>query len=298
MDGVKRREGEWPDLAPETGEDERPHGRRLIEGLALAAIVAFYLITTLPNIGNNPIAGGDEGWIISGSAKLAEQGTFGTDLFAGFFSAESRYYFNLPLHHLMLAGVFKVFGAGMTQARLVSAAFGLAALALTYVLGRRFGGSLAGLGAAALLVLLRLNLTPFTGLTLTDLGATVRYDLIALPFALAAALVLLRREALSARDAGAAGLLLGLGCLTQFIDSLFVLPFALFIFGAPVARSRKLLLYAVMACCLPAALPALLRLHSRRLARLPGPGPYEPAEDGFPLAVLLHRQHARRTGPL
>ena len=105
---------------------------RAAEAAALAAIVAFYLITTLPNIGNHPIVGGDEGWIISGSAKLAQHGTFGTDLFAGFFKAQDRYYFNLPLHHLMLAAVFKLFGTGMTQARLVSAAFGLLTLALTY----------------------------------------------------------------------------------------------------------------------------------------------------------------------
>jgi 4-amino-4-deoxy-L-arabinose transferase-like glycosyltransferase len=234
-------------LGPGTRSGERLRSLRFVEVLALASIVAFYLATTLPNIGNNPIAGGDEGWIISGSAKLAEHGTFGTDLFAGFFKADSRYYFNLPLQHLVLAGVFKVFGTGITQARLVSAAFGLLALALTYALGRRVGGRGVGVGAAALLVLLRLNLTPFTGLTLTDLGATVRYDLIALPFALAAALVLLRRpEAPSVRDAALAGVLLGLGCLTQFIDALFVLPFALFILGAPLASKRKALLYAVL----------------------------------------------------
>jgi 4-amino-4-deoxy-L-arabinose transferase-like glycosyltransferase len=82
-------------------------------------------------------------------------------------------------------------------------------------------------------VLLRLNLTPFTGLTLTDLGATVRYDLVATPFAVGAALLLLQRHDWpSGRDAAAAGLVLGLGCLTQFVDAFFVLPLALFLLSA------------------------------------------------------------------
>lgn len=158
--------------------------------MVLGDLVLLYLVTTLPDIGNHPIVGGDEGWIISASAKLAEQGVFGSDLFEGFFGAGEHYYFNLPLHHLFLAGVFEVFGVGLIQARLVSAAFGLLVLGLTYALGRRVGGLWVGVGAAALLVLLRLNLAPFSGLTLADLGATVRYDLIAVPFALGAVLVL------------------------------------------------------------------------------------------------------------
>ena len=165
---------------------------RLLEAAVLGGLVIFYALTTIPNIGNHPIVGGDEGWIVSASAKLAEDGVFGSDLFAGFFGADRHYYFNLPLHHLVLAAVFEVFGAGLAQARLTSAVFGLAALGLTYALGRRVAGRWVGLGSAALLVLLRLNLAPFTGLTLTDLGATVRYDLIAVPFVLAAVLLLLR----------------------------------------------------------------------------------------------------------
>jgi 4-amino-4-deoxy-L-arabinose transferase-like glycosyltransferase len=218
----------------------------LAEGIALGCLVAFYLGTALPNIGNNPIVGGDEGWIISGSAKLAEHGVFGTDLFDGFFRAQDRYYFNLPLHHLILAAVFKVFGVGLVQARLVSVLFGLATLALTYALGRRVGGRLVGLCAAALLVLLRLNLTPFTGLTLTDLGATVRYDLVAVPFALGSALVLLKSDQPPTIGRGiVAGVLLGLGCLTQFIDALFVAPLALFMVMSSAPRVRRLSIVAV-----------------------------------------------------
>jgi 4-amino-4-deoxy-L-arabinose transferase-like glycosyltransferase len=227
-----------------------------IDTAVLLALVVLYLLTTLPALGNDPLAGGDEGWIISASAKLADEGTFGSDLFEGFYGSEERYYFNLPLHHLALAGWFKVAGVSMASARLVSVVYGLAALLLTWALGRRLGGRWVGLGAAALLVLLRLNLTPFTGLTLTDLGATVRYDLVTVPYGLGAALLLLkRRDAVVSPDempsdgvpspkkclrassaheppvshVVVAGALLGLAALTQFIGAMFGPPLAAYL---------------------------------------------------------------------
>ncbi len=225
-----------------------------LEASILGGLSLFYLLTTVPNIGNHPIVGGDEGWIISASAKLAEDGVFGSDLFTGFFGAERHYYFNLPLHHLVLAGVFKVVDAGLAQARLTSAFFGLVTLALTWMLGRRLGGRWAGIGAAALLVLLRLNLTPFTGLTLTDLGATVRYDLVAAPFALGATLLLLRSPSPAPKDATIAGLVLGLGCLTQFVDAFLVAPMALFLLTLALPWRARMLNLAVFGLALLAPL--------------------------------------------
>jgi len=217
-----------------------------VERLALLGLSGFYLLTVLPNIGDNPIVGGDEGWIVSASAKLAREGTFGSDLFTGFFGAEDHYYFNLPLHHLVLAAVFKVFGVGLVQARLVSALAGLAVLVLSYALGRRLGGRALALGAAALLVLLRLNLAPFTGLTLTDLGATVRYDLVSLPYALGAVFVLARKTRPGPRDAALAGFLLGLACLTQFVGAFFLPPLALYLLSLSLSRARRLALAGVL----------------------------------------------------
>ena len=46
--------------------------------LALAALAGLYLATVLPNLADDPIAGGDEGWIISASAQLAQDGIFGS----------------------------------------------------------------------------------------------------------------------------------------------------------------------------------------------------------------------------
>ncbi len=218
--------------------------------LALAVLIAVYLATVLPHIQDDPIAGGDEGWIISASAKLAQHGIFGSDLFSGFYGAESHYFFNLPLHHLVLAGVFKLFGVGLAQARIVSVVYGLATLLLTYAIGRKLGGSSVAVLAATLLVLLRLNLAPFSGLTLTDLGATTRYDLIALPYGLAAVLILMHAgpEPKLLAIAGA-GFCVGLAALTQFIGAFFGLPLALYLLSLALPFSKRLLLIVLLTAC-------------------------------------------------
>ena len=98
----------------------RPIRRRrsaAIPLLALPALAGLYLLTVVPNLGDDPIVGGDEGWIMSAAARLAEDGVFGSGPFAGFYGAEDHYFFNLPLHHLVVAGVFKVAGVGVVQAR-------------------------------------------------------------------------------------------------------------------------------------------------------------------------------------
>ena len=225
-------------------------------GLSLLAVV--YLATVLPDLGNDPIIGGDEGWIMSASARLARDGIFGSELFTGFHGADRNYFFNLPLHHILLAGIFKVIGTGVFEARLLSVGFGLLTLGLTYALGRRIGGEVVGIGAAALLVLLRLNLAPFSGLTLTDLGATVRYDLIAVPFALGATLLIAARpHDPSLPRVAVAGLLVELGGLTQFIGAFFLFPLALFLLTiTSLSPRRRLTLTAAFG--LAATLPLLI----------------------------------------
>ncbi|HLF79880.1 MAG TPA: glycosyltransferase family 39 protein [Dehalococcoidia bacterium] len=227
-----------------SGAVQAPQGAYL---LVLALLAALYLATVLPHLGDDPIAGGDEGWIISASAKLTEQGIFGTDLFAGFYGSEDHYYFNLPLHHLVLSGVFQVIGVGLEQGRLVSVVFGLAALILTYALGRRLAGPAVGVLAAALLVLLRLNLAPFSGLTLTDLGATVRYDLITVPYGLAAVLVLLREgDEPQPLAVALAGSLVAAAAMTQFLGAFFGLPLALFLLTLSIPFTRRLFLIGLL----------------------------------------------------
>ena len=117
--------------APGSAKSETPERWRLgrvdITLAGRVLLVLLYLLTVLPHLGDDPIAGGDEGWIISSSARLARDGVFGSEMFTGFYGAENHYYFNLPLHHVILAGVFKAFGVSLATARTVSVLFGLAA---------------------------------------------------------------------------------------------------------------------------------------------------------------------------
>ena len=99
------------------------HSRRLvIEACVLAGAIAILLVSTLPNLANHPTLTDDEMWVFSSAYKLAKHGVFGTDMFGGFFQAESHYYFNMPLHHFVMAGAFKLLGYGIVQARLVGVA--------------------------------------------------------------------------------------------------------------------------------------------------------------------------------
>jgi len=106
-------------------------GRRLLY-FEIGAVIAaglLLLLFTLPNLANHPVPTDDEVWILSASHKLATEGVFGTDLFTGFYRAEDVYLFNMPLHHIVLAAVFKAVGTSILAARLVSVLYGLLALA-------------------------------------------------------------------------------------------------------------------------------------------------------------------------
>jgi 4-amino-4-deoxy-L-arabinose transferase-like glycosyltransferase len=190
------------------------------------ALLAFatlgLLVFTLPNLANFPAPSDDEIWIMSASYKLATHGVFGSDMFRGFWDADRYYLFNMPLHHLVLAGVFKVFGAGIFIGRAVSVVYGIATLVLTYVLARRIGGVGAAVLSLGLLLFLRMNIGYDTGLPLQELSRSMRYDLAPIPFMLAGAILLLKPT--TKRVAGA-GALFGIGTLLQFFAA-FMLPIA------------------------------------------------------------------------
>lgn len=205
----------------------------LAERRALAAEVAFVLLAcalflafVLPNLANHPAPTDDEIWILSASHKLATKGIFGTDLFAGFYRADEVYFFNMPLHHLVLAAVFKVAGTSVFAGRLVSVAYGLIAIALAYAFGRRLHGVAGGVLATGLLLFLRLNIGFDTGLPLQEMARSIRYDLAPVPLTLAASLVLLEP---TPRRALLAGALLSLATLMQFYAAFFFLPAAMYL---------------------------------------------------------------------
>src|SRR5689334_8082411 len=90
--------------------------RLLVEVSAVAAAIALFLVSVLPNLANHPAVTDDEAWVMSASYKLSRTGVFGSDMFAGFFHAEDHYYFNMPGHHFAIALAFRLIGAGIVQA--------------------------------------------------------------------------------------------------------------------------------------------------------------------------------------
>ena len=61
--------------------------RLLVEVLVIAGALVIFLASVLPNLANHPAITDDEIWVLSASYKLAEEGIFGSDMFAGFYNA-------------------------------------------------------------------------------------------------------------------------------------------------------------------------------------------------------------------
>jgi 4-amino-4-deoxy-L-arabinose transferase-like glycosyltransferase len=190
--------------------------------LALGAATALLFLFTIPHLANFPVPVDDEIWILSASHKLATEGVFGTDLFAGFYRADEVYLFNMPAHHVLLALVFKVFGTSIFIGRFVGVLYAVAVLALVYLIGKRLGGRQVALLAVAFLLFLRLGLGIDTGLPLQESARSIRYDLAPVPFMLGAFVCLLNP---TPRRVALAGGLLSLGTLFQFYAA-FMLPVA------------------------------------------------------------------------
>jgi 4-amino-4-deoxy-L-arabinose transferase-like glycosyltransferase len=229
--------------------------RRLtFELLAIAFAIAIFLVSVLPNLANHPVPTDDEIWVMSAAYKLATEGVFGSDMFAGFFNADGHYYFNMPGHHFTVAAAFKLFGAGIAQARLVGVIYGVATLLLSYLLARRIYGVLPALLTLALLLFLRLNMGFDTGLPLQELATNMRYDLAPVPFILGGVLLLLGRPGLW--RAVAAGTLFGIAVLMQFYAA-FILPIAaLFLWlEAPPLRQRLQLIGGLATAAAVVGLP-------------------------------------------
>src|SRR5689334_6376919 len=164
----------------------QPKPRVPLHALALTLAVALYFVATLPHLADFPLIGQDEPWIAAPAAKLATQGVYGDDLFAGYYHMEQHTYNFPPLFPLTEALAFRLLGVGVWQARLVAVLYGAATLGLTYALGWRLYGGALGALAAWLLVGLRLALEPqASGIPFLDLARVARYDIAVPPLVLA-----------------------------------------------------------------------------------------------------------------
>src|SRR4029078_7488218 len=122
--------------------------------------------------------------------KLAREGTFGSDLYAGYHGMEQRYYGFLPLYPATLALIFRFADGGLWQARFVSVACGALTLALTYALAQRLWRDrrLSVLAVFFLLTIRWFAETPLhpTGILFLDATRLARYDVLVPVLALAA----------------------------------------------------------------------------------------------------------------
>jgi 4-amino-4-deoxy-L-arabinose transferase-like glycosyltransferase len=209
------------------------YGLRLSSPTALRrAVLAFaigaYLAGTLAGLSVYPRVGVDEPWIAAAPFKLATQGILGNDLFTGLAGMERHHYQHMPVYPILEAGVFKAFGVGVVQMRMLSVLFGLALLLVTFSVGRQIGGERVGLLAVLILLVLRIDDGgEGTGILLLDRARINRYDIAVPVFGLwAFALVPLARTA-RAWTHFAVGALCGLSSLSHL--------YGIFWLVAPVA---------------------------------------------------------------
>jgi 4-amino-4-deoxy-L-arabinose transferase-like glycosyltransferase len=189
-------------------------------------LVFFYLATN--NLANFHPVSEDDVWIMSASYKLAHQGVFGSDLYAGFFDADSRYYISLPGLHLLQALTFRLFGSGIVQARLPVTLAGVSVLWLVCDMARRWYGKGASLLTALLFLIWRADIIGADARPpLLQVSQNWRYDVVALAFIWLTIWLLDRLLTRSSRKlAFSVGLSAAAATLTQFFG-LLVLPLVL-----------------------------------------------------------------------
>jgi 4-amino-4-deoxy-L-arabinose transferase-like glycosyltransferase len=194
--------------------------------LALGALLAYFVVLTARHLTVVPPIFEDEPWFGSVGLKLATDGVLGSDMFAGHYGMERRYYAIPPVAPMLLGGAFRLAGFGLLQLRLETAVLGAMTLLLTYVVGRRLFGPTVGVLAVAFLLLVRmdpeLRFSP-TGILFLDWSRIARYDMPVPVFGLLAILTYLAardgaREGGRARVwllYGLAGALAGLSSLSH-----------------------------------------------------------------------------------
>ena len=218
------------------------HRDRRAFALGTVALALTFLALAARNIDNFRPVSDDDNWIMSGSYKLATQGVFGSDLYAGLFNGDRRYFFNLPAFHVVQASVFAVAGAGHGQARWPSLAAALVVIGSASWLATRWYGPLAGWLTALLLVMWRSYLADlYPGLPLLGLARSGRYDGFAVALVwLSIAVVDRCLERPRRGTALLAGILAGAACLTQFFGVAVVPIIAAAMVAAKAARQPSI----------------------------------------------------------
>jgi 4-amino-4-deoxy-L-arabinose transferase-like glycosyltransferase len=224
----------------------------------LGLVAGAYLLAELPYLDRYPLLNYDEGEEMAPAYKLATQGIFGSDLMSGFYRAEAHLYYMMPLYMLFMGAVYRVLGAGIWQARLLSVSSGLAAVLLTFALGRTLHNWPVGLLAAAVLCSLQLSLfMAGSGVPFLDIARVVRYDIMVPVWGLMASLCFIWAHERGRSWAYlSCGVCIGLAALSNAYGVLFLPVLGLCLLwadGLGALRSRPL--YLLLLGCLLAGVP-------------------------------------------
>ncbi len=240
--------------------------------ILLALLIGWYALATLPYLGDFPLVDWAQPMIAAPAYKLATQGIYGSDMFTGFYRSELRNYDHMPMYPLLVSLSFKVQGLGVWQARLVSVLSGLAAVLLTFYLGRQLYDTSVGFVAAAALCAVRLGLPNFndvlrlgyqmnaSGIPLLDFARVIRFDVLVPVWVVAACLCFYWAHRHDSRLGYlGAGVLAGLATLTHLYGAFILavlITLLLWQSGWRVLRSASI--YLVLLGWLLALLPYLV----------------------------------------
>ena len=78
----------------------------------------------------------DEPWLCAPGYSLITQGRFAIPQYRDSSGGHDKFFLAFPLQQLLLAGVFKIFGLGIIQARALSVFFGALVVVFTYLLAK------------------------------------------------------------------------------------------------------------------------------------------------------------------
>ena len=237
--------------------------------LCTLCISVVFVRLAAHNLANFRPVSNDEVELIAVAYKLATRGILGSDMYVGFFGGDEHHFETLPLQHVLDAAAFRVFGAGILQARLVSLLAGASIVWTAGWLAYRWYGPGTALLCELLLVAWPSDLTAASGgLPLLGVARTARYDVLAVAAVWLAILlvdVTLRRP--GPRRALATGVCCGLAALAQFFGS-FVLPLVPAIWLR--SRPRTLTLLAAWLAGLALVMSPYVVLAARHPADLAG----------------------------
>ncbi|MEW6731688.1 MAG: glycosyltransferase family 39 protein [Acidobacteriota bacterium] len=155
----------------------------VLETLLVAMLIIGFTALAAFKIGFYPAPWKDEPWLMQPAYEVTKQGQMCLPMFRHFDNEVGNQIFTDPVFTYLLAGWFRIYGFGMTEARLFNLALSAGVLLLVYLIARQLGGHMAGLVALALLIF---DNNYFTG------SRFLRNDFAAIFFALAAVCCYLR----------------------------------------------------------------------------------------------------------